>query len=47
MNKMYKILYRRGMGLDEALLTISELGDDPVVTMFVQSVQQSTRGIIR
>lgn len=46
-NKMYKMLYRRGMGLDEALLTISDLGDDPVVTMFVQSVQQSTRGIIR
>jgi len=46
-NKMYKILYRRGLGLEEALLAISGLGDDPVVTLFVKSVEQSTRGIIR
>jgi UDP-N-acetylglucosamine acyltransferase len=46
-NKMYKILYRRGLGLEEALLAISGLGNDPVISMFVQSVEQSTRGIIR
>jgi UDP-N-acetylglucosamine acyltransferase len=46
-NKAYKILYRRGLQLDEALTLIAELGDDLVITMFLQSVERSTRGIIR
>ncbi|MFQ3345946.1 MAG: UDP-N-acetylglucosamine acyltransferase [Porticoccaceae bacterium] len=46
-NKAYKILYRRGLQLDEALTLIAELGDDLVITMLLQSVERSTRGIIR
>jgi UDP-N-acetylglucosamine acyltransferase len=46
-NRMYKILYRRGLRLEEALLSISDLGDDPIVLMFIESVERSTRGIIR
>ena len=46
-NKAYKILYRRGLSLEEAIRTIADLGDDPVITMFIDSVERSTRGIIR
>lgn len=46
-NKAYKILYRRGLQLDEALKLIAELGDDVVITMLLQSLERSTRGIIR
>ena len=46
-NKAYKILYRRGLQLEEALKLIAELGDDVVITMLLQSVERSTRGIIR
>ncbi len=46
-NKAYKILYRRGLRLEEAIRTIADLGDDPVITMFIDSVERSTRGIIR
>ena len=46
-NKAYKILYRRGLQLDEALKLIAELGDDVVVNMLLQSLERSTRGIIR
>jgi UDP-N-acetylglucosamine acyltransferase len=46
-NKAYKILYRRGLRLEEAVRTIADLGDDPVITMFIDSVERSTRGIIR
>ena len=46
-NKAYKILYRRGLRLEEAISAIAELGDDPMITMFVDSVERSTRGIIR
>ncbi|MDG0970430.1 MAG: acyl-ACP--UDP-N-acetylglucosamine O-acyltransferase [Porticoccaceae bacterium] len=46
-NRMYKLLYRRGLRLEEALLSISDLGDDPIVAMFMESLEQSTRGIIR
>ena len=46
-NKAYKILYRRGLQLDEALKLIAELGDDVVVSMLLQSLERSTRGIIR
>jgi hypothetical protein len=33
--------------LEEAVRTIADLGDDPVITMFIDSVERSTRGIIR
>jgi UDP-N-acetylglucosamine acyltransferase len=46
-NKAYKVLYRRGLQLDEALKLIAELGDDVVITMLLQSLERSTRGIIR
>jgi UDP-N-acetylglucosamine acyltransferase len=46
-NKASKILYRRGLRLEEAIRTIADLGDDPVITMFIDSVERSTRGIIR
>jgi UDP-N-acetylglucosamine acyltransferase len=46
-NKAYKILYRRGLRLEEAIRTIADLGDDPVIIMFIDSVERSTRGIIR
>ena len=46
-NKAYKILYRRGLRLEEAISAIAVLGNDPMITMFVDSVERSTRGIIR
>ena len=46
-NKAYKLLYRRGLQFDEALKAIAELGDNRVTTMFLSSVEHSTRGIIR
>ena len=46
-NKAYKILYRRGLRLEEAIRTIADLGDDPVIIMFIDSVERSARGIIR
>jgi UDP-N-acetylglucosamine acyltransferase len=46
-NKAYKTLYRRGLQLSEALTMISELGDDPIISMFIESLEISARGIIR
>lgn len=46
-NKSYKLLYRRGLTLDEAIDAITELGDDTVITTLVDSLKASTRGIIR
>ena len=46
-NKAYKILYRRGLQLSEALNLISDLGNDPIITMFIDSLNSSTRGVIR
>ena len=46
-NKAYKLLYRRGLGLDEALKEIIALGDDEIISMLLASVENSTRGIIR
>ena len=46
-NKAYKLLYRRGLTLDEAIEAIAELGDDTVITTLVNSLKASTRGIIR
>jgi UDP-N-acetylglucosamine acyltransferase len=46
-NKAYKLLYRRGLGLDEALKEIIALGDDEIISMLLASVENSSRGIIR
>lgn len=46
-NKAYKLLYRRGLQLDEALKAIADLGDDEVVGMLLSSLENSSRGIIR
>lgn len=46
-NKAYKLLYRRGLSLDEAIDAIAKLGDDAVITVFLESLKTSTRGIIR
>jgi UDP-N-acetylglucosamine acyltransferase len=46
-NKAYKLLYRRGLSLDEAIEAIAEQGDDPVITVLLDSLKSSTRGIIR
>jgi len=44
----YKILYRQGLSLDEALIKLDELAlDHPDVLPLVDSVRASTRGIIR
>ena len=46
-NKAYKLLYRRGLSLDEAIEAIAGLGDDPVITVLLDSLKSATRGIIR
>jgi len=46
-NKAYKLLYRRGLSIEEATDAIVELGDDPVIQTMLDSLEKSTRGIIR
>ena len=46
-NQAYKLLYRRGLQLDESIKAIKKLGDDTVIDMFLTSLENSTRGIIR
>ena len=46
-NKAYRLLYRRGLSLEEAIEAIAKLGDDAVITVFLESLKTSTRGIIR
>jgi UDP-N-acetylglucosamine acyltransferase len=46
-NKAYKLLYRRGLSLEEGIEAISELGDDAVIQTLLNSLKASTRGIIR
>ena len=46
-NKGYKLLYRRGLQLDEALKAIADLGNDEVILMLLNSLENSSRGIIR
>jgi len=46
-NKAYKLLYRRGFSIDEATRAIAELGDDLVITTMLDSLANSTRGVIR
>jgi UDP-N-acetylglucosamine acyltransferase len=46
-NKAYKLLYRRGLSLEEGIEAIAELGDDVVIQTLLNSLKISTRGIIR
>ena len=44
----YKIVYRQGNTLDEAMIKLGELlMESPAVELFVESIKQSNRGIIR
>jgi len=46
-NKAYKLLYRRGLSLEEGIEAIAKLGDDVVIQTLLNSLKTSTRGIIR
>ena len=46
-NKAYKILYRRGLQLDESIKAIAELGNDEILSILLDSLENSNRGIIR
>ncbi|MFP6834213.1 MAG: acyl-ACP--UDP-N-acetylglucosamine O-acyltransferase [Porticoccaceae bacterium] len=46
-NKAYKLLYRRGLSLEEGIEAIAGLGDDIVIETLLNSLKASTRGIIR
>jgi UDP-N-acetylglucosamine acyltransferase len=46
-NKAYKIVYRRGLTMEEAQQQIAALGDDPATLQFLASLVRSSRGIIR
>ena len=46
-NKAYKLLYRRGLSLEEGIEAVAELGDDIVIETLLNSLKASTRGIIR
>lgn len=46
-NKAYKLLYRRGLSLEEGIEAIAKLGDDSVIAVLLDSLKASTRGIIR
>jgi UDP-N-acetylglucosamine acyltransferase len=46
-NKAYKLLYRRGLSLEEGIEAIAKLGDDTVIQTLLKSLKASTRGIIR
>ena len=48
LNRAYKLLYRKGLKLDEAIAALSELSDDGgVVARLVDFLRASTRGIVR
>ncbi|MBN48107.1 MAG: acyl-[acyl-carrier-protein]--UDP-N-acetylglucosamine O-acyltransferase [Spongiibacteraceae bacterium] len=46
--RAYKLLYRQGLTVDDALSRMTELVErSPEVAVFVESVRQSARGIVR
>ncbi len=48
LSKAFKLLYRRGLTLDEALSELRELEKNcSAVTLLIQSLESSTRGIVR
>lgn len=47
-NKAYKIVYRRGLRLEEALAELEAITEEAeVIKPFIESIQRSTRGITR
>ena len=47
-NKAFKLVYRRGLTLEEAIVELRELaGQCPAVEALVSSLQSSSRGIVR
>jgi UDP-N-acetylglucosamine acyltransferase len=48
LKRAYKIIYRQGLNLKDALSQLSHIAETvPVVKVFVESIERSTRGIIR
>ncbi|HSX50223.1 MAG TPA: acyl-ACP--UDP-N-acetylglucosamine O-acyltransferase [Cellvibrio sp.] len=48
LTKAYKIIYRRGLTLDEALAELNPLAaESPALQLLVDSLNSSTRGIVR
>lgn len=48
LSKAYKIIYRRGLTLDEALTELNPLAiDSPALQVLIDSLNASTRGIVR
>ena len=48
--KSYKLVYSRGLKLEAAIKKVKELNndiDDPCVNIFISSIQESERGILR
>ena len=50
MKKAYKLLYRKKLKIEEALIKIKELQNiskDPYLEIFIKSIEVSERGILR
>ena len=47
LKQAYKIVYRQGLTVDDALQQLANLADQQVISLFSDSIQRSTRGIIR
>jgi UDP-N-acetylglucosamine acyltransferase len=48
LKRAYKIIYRQGLNLKDALSQLSDYAETvPVVKLFIESIERSTRGIIR
>lgn len=46
--RAFKIIYRRGLTMDEALLQLEQLAEEsPVLTLLIDSLKSSNRGIVR
>jgi UDP-N-acetylglucosamine acyltransferase len=43
----YRIVYRQGLALDDAIEQLNRLEPSPELTLFVSSLVSSTRGITR
>jgi len=47
-NKSFKVIYRRGLTVDEALLELVALQESfPRIDLLIESLRSSTRGIVR
>lgn len=47
LKEAYKIVYRKNLTLTQALEQLAELPESPQLTSFIDSIKQSTRGILR